>query len=223
MTHLDLDLEDIDATQLDLELNEPPEPEPPVSAPAPAPAPAQAQNQNQNQYNYGQQPAANNGGGYDQNQNAGGNNHGASGSGGQPSFGGYGGGNEGGDRIKPNEMPDEGLVARFFFFYLPLYYFYLRDSVMVVEFSQPIFDSDSSTKALRKPSNSLGSLDTVATTITIIPDNPHIAPGRPYKETVTDPMYYVPSTHSTRSTPFILHLPSPNIFKHTLTKLPWLS
>lgn len=106
-------------------------------------------------------------------------------------------------------MPDEGLVAYFSFFYLPLYYFYLRDSVMVVEFSQSIFDSDSSTKALRKPSNSLDSLDTVATTITIIPHNPHIAPGRPYKETVTDPMYYVPFTHSTRSTLITLQLSIP--------------
>lgn len=112
----DLDLEDIDASQLEDELNEPPEPEPQTNDPAPAPAPAQ------NQYNYGQPPPANNAAfdqtnqGLTQGQGVGG---GPSGSYPPPAYGGVGGsgGNDaqgsGLDRIKPNDMPDEGLVDRF--------------------------------------------------------------------------------------------------------------
>lgn len=112
---LDLDLEDIDASQLEDELNEPPEPEPQTNDPVPAPAPQQQQNQ----YNYGQPPPANNGG-YDQANQVHNQVMGSSGGYAPPAFGGAGGfgGNDGQgqglDRIKPNDMPDEGLVARFF-------------------------------------------------------------------------------------------------------------
>lgn len=194
-TSLDLDLEDIDASQLEDELNEPPEPEPLND---PVPVQMQTQTQNLGQSSYGQAPAVNNNGVYD--HNAGGASGSGAGNNGPPAqaFGGFGGavggggGNDGGlDRIKPNDMPDEGLVDRFLILYFTIYYVHsiqlgIRRSQSNT--SSTIIDSDSGSRirAYRKPSTSLVDVAAMASH-----RYPHISPGRPYKEIITDPMYYV--------------------------------